>query len=175
MASEISFTAEEMVELRRLLEIEKIRKVVQLYSHMMDGRDWKALSELYTEDAVGAWGPYGTFRGRAAIYNALVGAHVGRLPYDGFHITTNLWVELTGRDTAISRVYLTDMWPATQLGPITHPGYPTNPVLLYALYENEYKKIGGDWQISRSAINFTWPERAVHNDFPRHIDRTSIG
>src|SRR4051812_32125023 len=122
MADNTSFTADEVAELRKLLEIEKVRKVVTLYSHYMDGRKWKELSELYTEDAVGAWGPYGTWNGRAAIYKALVDAHQGRVPYDGFHITTNAWVDLTGADTAVSRTYLTDMWPAEDLGPISHPG-----------------------------------------------------
>jgi hypothetical protein len=175
MTSEAPFTTEEVAELRKLLEVEKVRKIVQLYSHYMDGRKWKELSELYAEDAVGAWGPYGTWNGRAAIYKALVDAHVGRLPYDGFHVTTNVWVEVTGPDTAISRTYLTDMWPATELGPISHPNYPGNPVLLYAVYENDYKKVGGAWKISRSAINFTWPVRAVHEGFPRAVKPAAIG
>ena len=58
--AEDAFTAEEIKELRSLLEIEKIRKVKNLYSHLMDSRELEAMVELYTEDAIGEWGPSGT-------------------------------------------------------------------------------------------------------------------
>lgn len=164
------FTAEEICELRRLLEIEKVRKIVLLYSHLMDARDWSAMAQLYAEDAICAWGPYGECQGRATIERMLVDAHVGRLPYDGLHCTTNALVELTGPDTAVSRSYLTDVWPSEVMGPITHAGYPQNPVLLYAVYENDYRKIVGEWKITRSAIQFVWPERVVSADFPRPME-----
>lgn len=169
------FSREEIAELRELLEVEKVRKVAQLYSQHMDGRDWAAMAELYAEDAVCDWGPYGSLQGRQQIHDQLVAAHPGRLPYDGFHITSNLWVEMTGPDTAMSRNYLTDMWPAEERGPICHEGWPANPVILYAIYENDYRKIGGDWKISRSAIQFIWPSRIVAEDFPRAMPRTSLG
>lgn len=170
-----SFTPEEIAELRRLLEIEKVRKLAQLYSHLMDSRDWDAMARLYAEDAVCEWGPYGSLAGRENIRKQLIAAHPGRLPYDGMHITTNLWVELTGPNSARSRNYLTDMWPSDEIGPISHPGYPANPVVLYAIYENEYRKTGPDWQISRSEIHFVWPQRITSQEFPRHLQPTAIG
>jgi hypothetical protein len=175
MPDVLPLSAEEIVQLRKLLEVEKVRKVAQLYSHLMDGRDWEALAGLYAEDAVCDWGPYGKLQGRDAIHKQLVAAHPGRLPYDGFHVTTNLWVELTGEDTAISRNYLTDMWPAEERGPICHEGWPANPVILYAIYENDYRKIGQDWKISRSAIQFVWPARITGEGFPRDMTPTPIG
>lgn len=169
------FSASEIAELRRLLEIEKVRKLAQLYSHLMDSRDWDAMASLYAEDAVCEWGPYGSLQGREAIRQQLIAAHPERLPYDGMHITTNLWVELTGPKTAASRNYLTDMWPSDEIGPISHKGYPANPVILYAIYENDYRKRGEDWQISRSQIQFVWPQRIVSDDFPRETPRAPIG
>ena len=74
---------EEISQLRKLLEVEKVRKVAQLYSHLMDSRDWTAMSQLYAEDAVCDWGPYGKLEGRDAIRDQLAAAHHGRLPYDG--------------------------------------------------------------------------------------------
>ena len=52
-------------------------------------------------------------------------------------------MKLTGENTAISRSYLTDVWPGTSNGIITHPNHPDNPVILYAVYENDYRKIDG--------------------------------
>jgi hypothetical protein len=167
--NEMAFTPEEIAELRKLLDLEKIRKLAQLYSHLMDARDWDAMAQLYAEDAVCEWGPYGSLKGRENIRKQLIDAHPGRLPYDGMHITTNLVVELTGPGTAISRNYLTDMWPSDEIGPITHDGYPANPVVLYAIYENNYRKIGPDWKISRSQIQFVWPARITSEGFPRAI------
>jgi len=169
------FSADEIAELRRLLEVEKVRKVAQLYSQLMDARDFAAMAELYTVDAVCEWGPYGSLRGRDRIHAQLVAAHPDRLPYDGLHITTNLWVELTGPDSAQSRNYLTDMWPAEDIGPISHEGYPANPVVLYAIYENDFTKIGTEWKISRSAIQFVWPRRITSEGFPQEMPRNPIG
>lgn len=160
-------TPAEVRELRDLLKIEKVRKTMVLYSHLMDSRDWSGMARLYTEDAVCEWGPYGHFEGRGTIHARLVEAHPGRVAYDGFHITTNVWVELTGEDQAFSRTYLTDMWPAEELGPISHPAYPEDPVLLYGIYENEHRRVGDEWLISRSQLEFVWPKRIMHEGFPR--------
>ena len=43
--SEQPFTAEEIRELRTLLDVTKIKKVKDLYSMLMDGRDYDALTE----------------------------------------------------------------------------------------------------------------------------------
>lgn len=164
-----AFSGAEIVALRQLLEIEEVRKVMLLYAHLMDSRDWDAMAQLYTEDAVGEWGPYGTWHGRAQIHRQLVDGHLGRLPYDGFHCITNVWAELTGPRTAVSRCYLTDVWPSDVTGPISHAGYPQNPVLIYAIYDNDYVKNASGWQIARSRIAVIWPERIVPEAFPRDL------
>ena len=62
------FTADEMQELRELLEKEKIRKLKQLYSHLMDNGQIDALADIFTEDAVCEFGPeYGNWEGRETI------------------------------------------------------------------------------------------------------------
>lgn len=168
----IELSDEEVAALRRLIEIEKIRQVANLYSQLMDGREWDRMAGLYTEDALCEWGPYGTWHGRAAVHRALVDGHPGRLPFDGLHITTNLQVELTGPDTAVSRNYLTDFWQRREGeadGPISHPGWPANPVILYAIYDNDYRKEADEWRIARSQIQFLWPKRDVREGFPRRL------
>jgi SnoaL-like domain len=165
LTDELALTEQEVAELRKLLEVERIRKVMQLYSHYFDARDWDGFVNLYTQDAVCEWGPYGTWHGHEQMRPVLVDGHAGRLSYDGFHSTTNFWVELTGPESAVSRSYLTDIWETDS----------EKPVVWYAMYENEYKKIEGDWKISRSVIQWIWPKRIVSEDLPRPFPRSPIG
>lgn len=166
----VELTEEELAALRRLIELEQIREVATLYSQLMDGRAWDRMADLYTEDAQCEWGPYGSWHGRSAIHRALVDGHPGRLPFDGLHVTTNLQIELTGPATATSRNYLTDVWPRREgeaESPISHPGWPANPVILYAIYDNTYRKEAGAWRIARSQIQFLWPSRITTEDLAR--------
>ena len=170
-----SFTPEEIAELRKLLDVEKIRKVANLYSHHMDSRENDLLAELYAEDAVCEWGAYGTYSGREQIREAMKGAYAGRQPYDGLHVTTNHWIEIAGPGTARSRSYLTDTVLIDKTGPMNHPGFPANPILLYALYENEHRLVGSEWKISRSVIQFLWSKRVTQDGFPGEMRASAIG
>ena len=171
------FNAEEIAELRKLLEVEKIRKVKTLYSQLMDARDWRGLSMTFAEDVVAELGAYGDLTGRAAVTAAISGEAPddgealpslmrGRAPYDGLHLTTNMWIELTGPDTAVARTYLHDvMFEA-------HPRI--NPLLMFGIYDEDYVKRDGNWQIARFRVQFLWPERAVADDFPRKMVPTPL-
>ena len=170
MADDPAFTADEIAELRRLLDIEKIRQVKTLYSQLMDARDWQRLSTIFAEDVVAELGAYGTLNGRAAVTDAISGEGAdqdgvlpslmrGRAPYDGLHMTTNMWIELTGPDSAIARTYLHDVLFES------HPRI--NPLFMYGIYDEDYVKRDGAWQIARFRVQFLWPERAVAADFPR--------
>jgi ketosteroid isomerase-like protein len=155
---EDAFTTEEIRELRQLLEIEKIRKVKLLYSQLMDSRDIDALGDIFAEDAVCEFGPYGTWHGREQIRENYHGVFKDEIPYGGFHATTNQWVELTGPDTAVSRTYLID---------IIHEADPrTNPVIWYGLYDEDYRKVDGHWKIQRCSLQFLWPKRLVTENWP---------
>ncbi len=156
--TEQAFTEDEVVKLRELLEMEAIRKVKNLYSHLMDSRDIDALAEIFAEDAVCEFGPYGSWHGRDEIranYKAVFSdADVnGALPYGGFHSTTNQWVELTGPETAVSRTYLLDI--------VHEPNPRVNPFIWFGLYDEDFVKRGGVWQIKRCTLQFLWPERQV--------------
>ena len=67
MAEEMSFTSEEIKQLRELLEIEAIRKMRNLYSHLLDSGELDALAAIFTEDALCEFGPYGEWQGRETI------------------------------------------------------------------------------------------------------------
>ncbi len=172
-----AFTAEEIAELRTLLEIEKIRKVKNLYSQLMDARYWQGLSMIFAEDVVAELGAYGNLEGRAAVTAAVSGEAPGdgealpslmrgRAPYDGLHLTTNMWIELTGPDSAIARTYLHDV--------LFEANPRVNPVFMFGIYDEDYVRRDGAWLIARFRVQFLWPERAVSDDFPRRVVPTPL-
>ena len=148
------FTDEEVTELRRLLDIEKIRKLMQLYSHHIDGKDTDAALGLFAEDAVGEWGAFGTGRGHAEI-RAIID-QTERPAYQLMHCTTNFWVELTGPDSAVGRSYLINM-----------DGPEYGGLKFLALYDYDFRKKDGAWKFSRARLNIMWPDQALEPGFPR--------
>lgn len=163
--SETPFTPEEIADLRRLLEIEKIRKVKLFYSQLMDMRDIEALIEICTDDCVCEYGPYGVWRGRQEILDGWRAVFKDGIPYGGFHATTNQWIELTSPTTAVSRCYLHDI--------INEPDPRTNPVTWYGIYDEDYVKIDGVWKMSFCRLEFLWPKRQVSAEFPRPMPRSN--
>ena len=162
-----TFSAEEMAELRKLLDIEKIRKVKQMYSHLMDSRDIDALAEILTEDAICEFGPYGTWTGKAEIHAGWKAVFKDAIPYGGFHATTNMWIELTGPDTAIGRTYLHDI--------SNEPDPRSDPVVWYGIYDENFTRVDGQWKLSFCRLQFLWPKRIVADDFPRLMTPSAFG
>lgn len=162
------FTADEVKELRKLLEIEKIRKVKNMYSHLMDGRDIPALANIVAEDCVCIFGPYGTWTGRDQIHKGWAEVFKDAVPYGGFHATTNMWIEMTSDTHAVSRVYLHDI-------SMEQDPRGANPVVWYGTYDEEYEKINGEWKIKKCVLQFLWPKRLVTDDYPIKMTPTSIG
>jgi ketosteroid isomerase-like protein len=167
MTTDASLTADEVAELRKLLEIEKIRKLRQLYSQLMDGQEIDALAQIMAEDAVCEFGPYGTWHGRKQIHENWKATFSEAIPYGALHFTTNLWIELTGPTTAISRSYLHDVSNA--------PDPRANPVVWLGIYDEDYEKIDGAWLIKVCRLQFLWPRRITGEDFPRRMTATSLG
>ena len=161
------FTADEIKELRKLLEIEKIRKVKQMYSHLMDGRDIPALAQIVAEDCVCVFGPYGTWTGRDQIHKGWAEVFKNAIPYGGFHATTNMWIEMVSDTYAHSRTYLHDI--------SMEPDPRANPVVWYGIYDEDYEKVKGEWKIKKCVLQFLWPKRMVSDDFPRKMTPTSFG
>jgi hypothetical protein len=142
-------------KLQTLFDIEQIRTLRMLYSHYLDGNKLTALDEVFTPDAL-VEVTVGVMRGIDEIRAGLTKAFAdfdrddqGRYPF--LHAVTNHWVKLTGADTAEGRCYLIDFETASK-------PYP-NPLLLLGLYSDEYKRIQGEWRISRSRLEVVWPNR----------------
>jgi hypothetical protein len=78
-----------------------------------------------------------------------------------------LWIELTGPDSAMSRTYLHDVLFES------HPRI--DPVFMFGVYEEDYVRVAGAWQIARFRVQFLWPWRNVSDEFPRKMAASSFG
>jgi ketosteroid isomerase-like protein len=143
-----------------LLEIESIRKLRGLYSYYLDAGELAALLDLFAEDAVCEFGPYGVWEGKATIarnYEVVERPTIEKGPFQTLHANTNHWIELTGADTAVGRVYLIDF----------SMGDPEkNPLVWLGVYDEAYRKVGGAWKIARSSLQFMWPQQHLTPEFP---------
>jgi hypothetical protein len=162
---EPSLTPDEIAQFRRFLEVEKIRKKKLLYSQLMDGRDPEGFANLYTEDAIAEWGQFGNWRGRDQILEQSRYTE-GKPQFNWLHMTTNLWIELTGPDTATSRCYLHDV--------CMEPLPNISPTMQFGIYEEDWVKVDGDWKIRHHRIFFLWPVRQAKEVFARPITPTAI-
>ena len=161
MSGEETLTPEEIGELRKLLEIERIKKVRVLYTHLIDGREIDGLADLLTPDAIFDVAHFGIWHGRDEILVRFREIFKGRPPFTGLHFNTNMWIELTGPGTASSRSYLESVH--------NDAGPRTLPLAAYGLYEEDYRKLDGVWKISFSRLAFLWPQRVVAEEFPRRL------
>ncbi len=147
-----------------LLEIEAIRKLRVRYSYYLDSGEIASLVALFCEDAVCEFGPMGVWRGAATIARNFdsVGRELTKNgPFRMLHVNTNHWVELTGKETAVGRVYLVDL---------ALDGPPEkNPMVWLGVYDEAYRKVAGDWKISRSSLQFMWPQRHLTEGFPGEL------
>lgn len=136
-----------------LVEIEAIKNLRHLYSHYFDGKLLDELVGLFSEDAVCEFGPAfgGDWVGREQIReNFARWAEREGEPYGVLHAVTNPWIRLLDAETAHGRWYLLDL--------NTSEGAP-NPLQLFGIYDDVYKKCDGQWRIHRTRIDFLWPRR----------------
>ena len=142
--------------IEELLEIEEIKKLRIMYSHYFDGGDLDNLAMLFAEDAVCEFGAEygGDWVGRATIKKNYGNyATPDTPPHSFMHANTNPWIRLLDDTTANGRWYLLDL----NLSPEAE-----NPIALFGIYDDEYKKIDGKWYIQRTRIDFLWPRREFH-------------
>jgi hypothetical protein len=143
----------EISRLRTLLEVEAIRQLRIDYSLAMDLRDLDRLIAFFCDDALCEYGPYGSWSGKQVIeenYRATLSGDL-EAPFTSMHLNTNHNVEILSDSKATGQCYLTDI--------ATHVAPHENPILWFALYDEEYRKEDGQWKFARSSLQFFWPER----------------
>lgn len=141
--------------IKGLLDREEIRNLRTLYALHLDSNNIAALDQVFSADAV-VEVTVGKMEGIDAIRTGLNDAFTlydrdqqGSYPF--LHAITNHWIKLTGPDTAEGRCYLIDFETASKPDP--------NPLLLLGLYADEYKRINGEWRITRTRLEVVWPDR----------------
>lgn len=143
------------MKLEELLEKETIKEVRIKYSHYFDSKQVDDLVGLFTEDAVCEFGPDygGDWTGKEQIRkNFAKYAQAEGPPFGVLHAVTNPLITLIDKTTAHGRWYLHDL--RTQEG-------VDNPLILYGVYDDVYRKVFGKWLIYRTRIDFLWPKRQV--------------
>jgi hypothetical protein len=152
------------VTVETLLEIEAIRKLRTLYSYYLDAGELTALVDLFADDAVCEFGPYGTWTGKKMIgenYAKVMAPMIEKGGFQSLHANTNHWIELTGEQSAVGRVYLVDLATGD-------PG--ANPLIWLGIYDEVYSKLDGSWKMQRSGLQFMWPQRHLTEGFPgKHL------
>ena len=140
-----------------LLEIEEIKQLRVLYSHYLDGGDLDGLVSLFCEDAVCEFGEKygGNWVGRETIRQNYAPYTTGDIaPFTFFmHAVTNPWIQLTGPETAHGRWYLLDL--------NLLPGND-NPLNLFGIYDDRYRKVDGKWLIQNTRIEFLWSRPGLY-------------
>lgn len=145
-----------MSPIERLLEIEEIKNLRHLYSHYFDGQDVDALADLFAEDAVCEFGPDygGDWVGRQQIRDNYARYALAEGPQFGvLHAVTNPWIRLIDEQTAHGRWYLLDLRTTEGVD---------NPLILFGIYDDVYRKVDARWLIHRTRIDFLWPRRHYH-------------
>ncbi|QEI08519.1 nuclear transport factor 2 family protein [Pigmentiphaga aceris] len=139
-----------------LLDREEIRELRTRYAHYLDSNNIAALDQVFSADAV-VEVTVGRMEGIDAIRLGLNDAfkqfdrdHQGSYPF--MHAIVNHQITLTGTDHAEGRCYLIDFETASKPDP--------NPLLLLGLYADEYRRIDGEWRITRSRLEVVWPQRS---------------
>ncbi len=151
--SGVDLSAIEVARLKKMLEVEAIKELRLNYNFFMDLRDLESLMTVFTENALCEYGPYGSWTGKEEILRNYKEVFTGDLesPFSSFHPNANHRVNLIAHDLAEGQVYLMDF--------VTHVSPDHNPLHWLALYDEEYRKVEGDWKINRTSLQFFWPER----------------
>lgn len=139
-------------KLQQLLDIEDIKNLRIKYTHLLDANRIEEASLLFAADAI-CQTDREPWNGRTAIKEGLQKAfndydehNKGRYPF--LHVISNQWIEVIDDITAKGSCYLTDN--------ITGRKSQESTLLLLGVYQDEYKKINGQWFIQNSSLEVVW-------------------
>jgi ketosteroid isomerase-like protein len=133
-------TVEERAALRRLEDLEEIRRLLLDYGRFLDGKDFVSLSQLWAEDGVivNSQGT-GPAKGQAAILelmNSMLGPDLAPETGKDFHVFANPIIDLDG-DTATVRSFWLYVTP-------DESGYPHLAQMGH--YEDVVTRENGRWR-----------------------------
>ncbi len=120
---------------RRLEDLEAIKKLKAKYWRCIDRKLWDELAECFTEDAAADYGPDIKLKGREAIVDFLKGS-LGAAKVVTSHVGQRPEIELTSDSNATGTWWLNDFI-------VMQPNVKRRG---YAFYEDEYVKSNGKWK-----------------------------
>jgi bile-acid 7alpha-dehydratase len=120
---------------RKLEDIEAIKKLKAKYWRCVDRKLWGEMTEVFTEEAVADYGPDIKLKGKQAIVDFLKGS-LGADTVITSHVGQRPEIELTGESTATGTWWLNDYI-------VMQPNIRRRG---YAFYEDEYVKENGKWK-----------------------------
>ena len=127
-----------------LVDRARISDLLIAFARALDDKDWEAYLDLYAEDAVLEL-PWATVS-RAEIAE-FVPRDLGRF-HATHHVSANHAIEIRG-DTAASRSYLLAMH-------VVDPDDQKRNWLVGGWYDNEYRRVGSGWKLTRVRITPVW-------------------
>jgi hypothetical protein len=155
-------SAQNVTSVEQLISLEAIRNLRVLYCHHLDSGRIDSLTKLFTEDSVfqvdrGLW------RGREEIHAGLSAAFAEydveqRGTYPFAHLVSNQWVELLDENRAEGRCHMQFL--------LTERSAEINPLVLMGIYADEYRRVDGQWLISRTRLDVIWPKPDVAGGEP---------
>jgi ketosteroid isomerase-like protein len=138
-----------MDQLTQLVEAEKIKRLRSLFSHYFDSRNLDALVGLFAPDALCEFPDEfgGNWRGQAELRKNFQ-SYMDSYDHDWatIHAITNHVVTFNADGTATGCCYLLDYL-------VQQERYPLHAV---AVFNDLYTKVGEDWLIQRTRIDFHW-------------------
>lgn len=136
------------LSLQQAADIVEIGQLKSAYAWHFDTPDLDALVDLFTDDAVCDFGPYGMWKGKQEIRDGFqdnIKAPTEIVRYA--HNVTNPLIDVDG-DEAQGRWYLLDH--------VITDHDRSQPLRAVAIYQEKYKRVAGDWKIAFSRIDFLW-------------------
>jgi ketosteroid isomerase-like protein len=136
-------TGSHQARLRRLEDLEAIRRVILDYATLVDAREFDRASQLFADDAEFDLG-FTTVIGPAGAkeaWQSMVGDLLHPEPGRDFHVSTNVVVDVDG-DRATSR----SMWHFVTPDDAGHPR-----VAHFGHYDDAFVRVGRTWKFSRRA------------------------
>lgn len=149
--------------IQRLIDLEEIRKLHLDYAAYQETLDLDGLMTLFTDDVVlvypkeygGEW--TGIERIRKNFAEAMKNE---KMPFNALYVLTNPNITITAPDRAHGRWTFTNYPTAQSEGDeYTTVGGQNQPLYILAMYEDEYRKVNGQWKISRPKLTRFWPSR----------------
>jgi ketosteroid isomerase-like protein len=146
------------MDLQELLDRESIKQLRYSFAWFLETSRPDDLADLFTEDGVVEVGPWGRMDGQDAIRRGYGRAYRHGEQFAAVHAVTNPRIFIDG-DTATGTWYLLDC---------TLNEANVAPLQIVGLYDEDYRKVNGEWRIARLTLKYLWSDHTgkVTDDNP---------